>query len=86
MKYVKKWMVVPYEETKLPTGQEKIQNILKNKSLNNDIKVKLIKQIKTSFEKNEEQVEDPQIQYQTELDKIKISHKFRFKKRLKKFQ
>jgi hypothetical protein len=32
-------MVVPSEESKLPTGQEKIQKILNNISLNNDIKV-----------------------------------------------
>ena len=68
MKYVKKWMVVPYEETKLPTGQEKIQKILNNKSLNNDIKVKLINQIKTSFVKKKDQVQEPLIQITNNQD------------------
>ena len=50
MKYVKKWMVVPFEEPKPQSGQEKIEKILKNKSINNDVKNKLINQIKNSFQ------------------------------------
>ena len=52
MKYVKKWMVVPFEEPKPQSGQEKIEKILNNKSINNDVKIKLINQIKNSFQKN----------------------------------
>ena len=51
MKYVKKWMVVPFEEPKPQSGQEKIEKILNNKSINNDVKNKLINQIKNSFQK-----------------------------------
>ncbi len=72
MKYVKKWMVVPYEETKLPTDQEKIQKILNNKSLNNDIKVKLINQIKTSLVKSKDQVHEPLIQTTSNQDQPQV--------------
>ena len=72
MNYVKKWMVVPYEETKLPTDQEKIQKILNNKTLNNDIKVKLINQIKTSFVKKKDQDHDPLIQTTNNQDQPQI--------------
>jgi hypothetical protein len=72
MKYVKKWMVVPYEETKLPTDQEKIQKILNNKSLNNDIKVKLINQIKTSLVKKKDQVHEPLIQTTSNQDQPQV--------------
>jgi hypothetical protein len=51
MKYVKRWMVVPFEEPKPQTGREKIEKILNNKSINNDVKNKLINQIKNSFQK-----------------------------------
>ena len=46
MKLAKKWMVVPFEEKKLETVQEKIQKIFKNKSLNKETKLKLINQIR----------------------------------------
>jgi hypothetical protein len=45
MKFVKKWMVVPYQEQKIenttPTVDEKILKLLKRKNLSKDIKVKL---------------------------------------------
>ena len=42
MKLVKKWMIVPFEEKKLPTIKEKIEKILNNKGLNKETKIKLI--------------------------------------------
>ena len=38
-------MIVPYEEKKIPTYQDKINAILKNKNINKEDKVKLINQI-----------------------------------------
>ena len=39
-------MVVPFEEKKVETVQEKIQKIFNNKSLNKETKLKLINQIR----------------------------------------
>ena len=46
MKLVKKWMVVPFEEKKVESVQEKIQKIFNNKNLNKETKLKLINQIR----------------------------------------
>ena len=48
MKLVKKWMIVPFEEKKLPTIKEKIEKILNNKGLNKETKIKLINNIRNS--------------------------------------
>ena len=51
MKYVKKWMVVPYQESKQPSNEEKVQKILNNKGISSDVKIKLINQLKNSAQK-----------------------------------
>ena len=67
MKYVKKWMVVPYEEPKPQSGQEKIEKILNNKSINNDVKNKLINQIKNSFQKPKKVEISNQLQKESDI-------------------
>jgi hypothetical protein len=46
-------MIVPYEEKKLPTYQDKINSILKNKYINKENKVKLINQIIINKKQNQ---------------------------------
>jgi hypothetical protein len=55
MKLVKKWMIVPFEEKKLPTIKEKIEKILNNKGLNKETKIKLINNIRKSHVSKESQ-------------------------------
>ena len=50
---MKKFMIVPYEEKKLPTYQDKINSILKNKYINKENKVKLINQIIINKKQNQ---------------------------------
>jgi hypothetical protein len=42
---MKKYMIVPYEEPKIPTHEQKINSILKNKNINRENKLKLINHI-----------------------------------------
>ncbi len=79
---MKKFMIVPYEEKKIPTYKDKINSILKNKYINKENKVKLINQIiinkkqnqpititndtDTSNEKNEQLEEIEQIDNQAD--------------------
>jgi hypothetical protein len=46
MKLIKKWMVVPYEEKKIPSDKEVIEKILNNKNINKETKIKLINKIR----------------------------------------
>jgi hypothetical protein len=39
---MKKFMIVPFEEPKIPTHEQKINSILKNKNINKENKLKLI--------------------------------------------
>ena len=50
---MKKFMIVPYEEKKIPTFQDKINAILKNKYINKENKVKLINQILINKKQNQ---------------------------------
>ena len=42
---MKKYMIVPYEEPKIPAHEHKINSILKNNNINKDNKIKLINHI-----------------------------------------
>lgn len=42
---MKKFMIVPFEEPKIPTHEQKINSILKNKNINKENKLKLINHI-----------------------------------------
>ena len=51
---MKKYMIVPYVEQKPITYKDKIVSILKNKSISREAKIKLINNIISNLNKNEQ--------------------------------
>ena len=53
---MKKYMIVPFEEPKIPTHEQKINSILKNKNINRENKLKLINHILINNKKKNVQI------------------------------
>ena len=69
MKLIKKFMIVPYVETKNQLNdKEKIKNIIDNKYINSEEKLKLIKNIQNKYKKNDDSRANQEILQNDKVD------------------